>query len=108
MKVEICRVALLCLTLALALLFPLSKGGSIATETIAANDDLINLTPGSTTRRDLTAGGKDVFGINVNQGELIRFSIDKGDLGLSTIVYGPSGAKLLEHVSHEFETVEVS
>ncbi|MEN3326598.1 MAG: hypothetical protein V7638_1405, partial [Acidobacteriota bacterium] len=108
MKVEICSVALMCLTLGLVLLFPLSEGGSIATETVAANDEWIHLTPGSTVRRELTAGGKDVFGINVGAGKLIRFSIDKGDLGLSTVLYGPTGTRLLEHISQDFETVEIS
>ena len=108
MKVEICRAALLCLTLVLGLLFPPSEGGSIATETVAANDEWINLLPGSTLRRELAAGGKDVFRIDVAQGQLIRFSIDKGDLGLSMVLYGPTGKKLLECVSQEFETVDVS
>lgn len=107
MKVEICSVALMCLTLVLALLVPLSEKGPIAGETVAANNEWIHLTPGSTTRRELKAGGKDVFGIDVDAGKLIRFSIDKGDLGLSTVLYGPTGTKLLEHISQDFETVEI-
>jgi CHAT domain-containing protein/Tfp pilus assembly protein PilF len=41
-------------------------------------------------------------------GKLLRYSIDKGDLVLSTSVYGPTGVKLLEHISQELETVEIS
>ncbi len=108
MKVEICSVALMCVALVLVLLVPLSEKGPIAGETVAANEELVHLTPGSTMRRELKAGGKDVFGIDVDAGKLIRFSIDKGDLGLSTVLYGPSGTKLLEHISQDFETVEIS
>jgi hypothetical protein len=39
---------------------------------------------------------------------ILRFSIDKGDLVLSTSLFGPTGAKLLEHVSEDFESVELS
>lgn len=108
LKVEICSVALMCLTLMLVQLIPMSQAGSIATETVAASDDLTYLTPGSTIRRELPGAGKDVFGINVEAGKLLRFSIDKGDLGLSTVIYGPTGTKLLERVSQDFESVEVS
>src|SRR6476469_5676289 len=107
-KVEICSLALLCLTLGLAVLFPLSRGGSIATEIVAANGEWLDLTPGSTVRRELTANGKDVFGITVDAGKVIRLSIDKGDALVSLVLYGPNGTKLVETFSQEFELVEIS
>jgi len=39
---------------------------------------------------------------------LIRLSIDKGDLLLSTVIYGPTGTRPLEQFSQEFETIEIS
>ena len=58
--------------------------------------------------RKISAGATDVFEITVDQGKLLRFSIDKGDLQLATSVYGPTGAKLFEHISQELEIVEVA
>lgn len=101
-------MALLCVIVVFVLLFQVSGGGTIATETVAANEEWIQLSPGSPVRRELAAGGKDVFGINVAAGKVIQFSIEKGDLSLSTVLYGPSGTRVLEHLSQEFETVDVS
>src|SRR5690242_10648925 len=103
-KVEICSMALLCVIVVFVLLFQVSGAGTIATETVAANEEWIQLSPGSPVRRELAAGGKDVFGINVAAGKLIQLSIEKGDLSLSTVLYGPSGTRILEHLSQAFET----
>lgn len=66
------------------------------------------LTPGSSERHELVGGASEVFGIAVGQDQLVRITIDKGDLLLTTTLYGPTGAKLLEHFSQDFEVVELS
>jgi tetratricopeptide (TPR) repeat protein len=74
----------------------------------ATTDGLISIAPGSSTRRDLSGGAKEVFVIPIDIGKLLRFSIDKGDHLLSTTLYGPTETKLVEHVSEDFEVVEIS
>jgi CHAT domain-containing protein/predicted negative regulator of RcsB-dependent stress response len=69
---------------------------------------IMQLAPGSTLRREISAGATEVFEITIEQGRLLRFSIDKGDLVLSTSVYDPTRVKLLEHISQELEIVEIS
>lgn len=64
--------------------------------------------PGSTVSRKIFAGATDVFEITMEQNKVLRFSIDKGDLGVAITVYGPTGVKLLEHLSGELEIVEVA
>jgi len=107
-KVGLCNTALVYLGVVLILIFPIRQVGSNVTETSVAADELIRIEPGSSVRREIAAGGKDVFGVSVDQGKLLRFSIDKGDLALSTVLYGPTGTKLLEHISQDFEVVELS
>lgn len=63
---------------------------------------------GESRSGDLAGGQSDAFSISVEQGKMLRFSIDKGDLALLTILYDPAGNKLLEHVSQDFEVVEIS
>src|SRR5215203_1931263 len=74
----------------------------------ASSSDLVQLTPGATVRRDFSAGAAEVFEITMEPGKLLHFSIDKGDLVLSTAVYGPRGERLWQHVSQELEIVEIS
>ena len=69
---------------------------------------LVQLTPGSTFRGEISAGAAELFEVKVEQNKFLRFSIDKGDLVLSISVYDPTGAKLLEHSSQEVEIVEIS
>ena len=80
---------------------------SIATDT-TNNEAPRQIAPGQSMRFDLAAADKDVFSISVEQGKLLRFSIDKDDLALSAILYDPAGARLLEHVSQDFEVVDLS
>jgi CHAT domain-containing protein len=102
-------VVLISLSLSLALLFFVSPEISpIEFEKTEVTDALIQLAPGSSLHRDLAPGAQEVIGIQVGQGRLLRFSIDKGDLGLSTVLYGPTGTQLVEHMSQEFEPVELS
>lgn len=72
------------------------------------SNELIQIAPGASEHRQLAGGASEVFGIAINKDQLLRFSIDKGDLLLSTTLYGPTGVKLLEHVSQDFENVELS
>lgn len=100
-------ISLMCFFIALGMVvFRVPETASIATETTA--NGLIQIAPDSSIRRELAAGAKEVFEISIDQGKLLRFSIDKGDLALSTALYGPTGTKLLEHVSQNFEVVEIS
>ena len=84
--------------------YPGHEPASIAIDSPA----IVQLAPLSTMRREISSGAAEVFEIAIEQGKLLRFSIDKGDLVLSTSVYGPTGAKLLEHISQELEIVEIS
>src|SRR5215213_3130781 len=104
----LCSIVLVCLCVTVLLvLFAVRESTSVVTETAAA-EELRQTDPGTGVRRDLTAGAKEVFAVSAGQGTLLRFSIDKGDLALTTIVYGPTSVELLEHVSEEFEFVELS
>jgi len=87
----------LCVTV-LLVLSPVHPSTSVMTETAASES----------RRGDITAGARAVFNIPASAGTLLRFSIDKGDLALTTIVYRPNGTKLPEHVSEDFEAVELS
>lgn len=79
-----------------------------ASDAALKSNEPIRIAPGTPERRELAGGASQVFGIALNKDQLLRFSIDKGDLVLSTTFYGPSGDKLLEHVSQDFEIVELS
>lgn len=88
--------------------FRVPEVASNTTENTASSDGPIWVAPGSSTHRELSPGVKEVFGISVDEGKLLRFSIDKGDLVLSTALYGPTGTELLGYVSVDFEVVEIS
>ena len=81
---------------------------SAAAETPLKHDEPIQIDPNSPIRRELGAGAKEVFGVSIAESKLLRLSVDKGDMGLSTTLYGPTGTKLVEHVSHDYELVEFS
>jgi CHAT domain-containing protein/tetratricopeptide (TPR) repeat protein len=97
----------LCLALLLAVC-PAPGPAGTASKGKASNVESIPLAFGSSVRRALAPGGKDAFAISLGQGQLLRIAIDKGDAALSTVLYGPTGAKLLEQVSHDYEPVEIS
>src|ERR1043165_1579839 len=102
-------VAIICLSLCLPLLFVSSvEAPSLEFETSENVGAVIERTPGSSLQWELAPNAQVVIGVRVGQGQLLRFSIEKGDLALSTVLYGPTETKLVEHVSHEFETVEIS
>jgi len=103
----LCCIVLACLCLTvLFVLSPVRQSTSLETEN-AASDELVQVDPGKSRQGDITAGAKAVFEVSASAGTLLRFSIDKGDLALTTIVYGPKGTKLVEHVSEDFEVVEL-
>lgn len=85
---------------------PGTKSG--ASDAALKSGEPIHIAPGDSKSGGLAGGAREVFGIAVNKDQLLRFSIDKGDLLLSTTLYGPTGVKLLEHVSQDFEIVELS
>jgi CHAT domain-containing protein/tetratricopeptide (TPR) repeat protein len=88
-------------------LSPVRQSTSIVTET-AASEAFVPITPGTPVRAEITAGAKAVYAVSADAGTLLRFSVDKGDLALTTNVYGPTTTKLAEHVSEDFETVDLS
>lgn len=85
---------------------PGTKSG--ASDLALQSGEPIQIAPGESKHRELAGGARDVFAIAVNKDQLLRFLIDKGDLLLSTTLYDPTGVKLLEHVSQDFEIVELS
>ena len=99
---------LICLSLSLIVLFFPSTEAPLDDETGLTSGSVIQLAPGDSHNLKLAPGAQQVIGVSVSRGKLLRFSIEKGDLGLSTVVYGPTGTKLLKHVSHDFEPVEIS
>jgi CHAT domain-containing protein len=99
------------IALCVFLLFAAFRGPSPAVsafESQANTGASIQIAPGSATRGEITAGGKQIIEIPMDQGKLLRFSIEKGDLVMSTVLYAPSGARLLEHISQDLEFVEIS
>ena len=102
----LCSIALGCLCVTM-LLVSVPQSTSVVTET-AASEELRQIGPGTSLQREIKAGAKDVFGVSASEGTLLRFSIEKGDLALTTVVYGPAGEQIAEHVSEEFEVVELS
>lgn len=96
----------LCVTV-LLVLSPVRPSTSVATETSASGQSA-QIEPGKSTRGDITAQAKAVFEVSASAGTLLHFSIDKGDLALTSVVYDPKGTELAEHVSEDFEVVELS
>jgi CHAT domain-containing protein len=105
---RILSVALICLCLFLLLVVFPAEAPPVEIEAGANNHKLMQIAPGSSLRRELGPGVQEVIGVTVSKGKLLRFSVEKGDLALSTVLYGPTGMKLVEHVSQEFELVEIS
>ena len=64
--------------------------------------------PGQLIRWDCAPGEQEAFAVFMKQEQTLRFSIVKGDLAISVAAYNPSGAKLLEYVSHGYERIESS
>ena len=58
--------------------------------------------------RDLTAGASEQFEISLTAGQLFSFSIEKGDLALSVVLYDANRQKLIEQVSLRYEMLSLS
>ena len=81
---------------------------SIVLKSNANNQIELQVSPGSSVNREIAGNIKEQFQIRVEQGQLLRFSIDKGDLVLSTQLYGPTLKQLVASTSQELERVEIS
>jgi CHAT domain-containing protein/tetratricopeptide (TPR) repeat protein len=92
----------------LLLIFLAPVTAPITSESSSSDDANLRIEPGSSIRRELKPGSKQVFEVFVDQDKILQFSLDKGDLILATALYDPSGNKLLEHKSEDFEVVELS
>src|SRR5215217_766760 len=104
----VCSIVLLCLCVTVLLvLSPVRESTPVVAET-AAGEELLQITPGTSMPHQIKGGERDVFGVSASEGTLLRFSIEKGDLALTTEVYGPTSETLLEHVSEELELVQLS
>ena len=77
-------------------------------KTTATKREVLELAPGSSSSRDLSAGDNESYEISLSKDQLVRLSIDKGDLALALVLYDPAGKKLLEQVSHGYELLDVS
>ncbi len=102
----IASLVFFCIVFAIVV-FHASRTALSATEPVN-NAGPIHVSSDSAIRRELAAGVKEMFDVTVEEGRLLRFSIDKGDIVLSTALYGPTGSKLLELVSQDFELVQIS
>ncbi len=106
---QLCALALMCFCVfALLAVLGSSEPTAVVIDAAANSNGPLQITPGSSSKREIAAGATEVIEVSMNQGKLLRFSIDKGDLALSTALYDPGGANLIEHVSQEFEVVEIS
>jgi CHAT domain-containing protein/tetratricopeptide (TPR) repeat protein len=105
---RVLSIALICLSLSFLLLFPSAEVPPDEVEPNLTSGHLIQLAPGASLIRELAPGTHAAIGVWTGRGRLLRFSIVKGDLALSTVLYSPTGTQLLKHVSHDFEPVEIS
>lgn len=74
----------------------------------AAGDGKPELNPGSDTIREIAPSGKEQFEISLSPGQLLRLSVEKGDVPLVLALYDPEGQKLIEQASHAYEVLEWS
>src|ERR1044072_7867260 len=101
----LCSIVLACLCLTvLIVLSPVRQSTALEIEN-AANDQLVQVDPGKSRVGDITAGARALFEVQASANSMLRFRIDKGDLALTTIVYGPRRTPLVEHVSDGFGVV---
>jgi CHAT domain-containing protein/Tfp pilus assembly protein PilF len=102
-------VALVCVCLFVLLTaIPSPEAPPADTEMAVTAEGLKQIAPGSSLSGTLGPGAQETIGITVTHGKFLRFSIEKGDLGLFVVLYGPTGTTLVQHVSQEFEVVEIS
>ncbi|HSE25315.1 MAG TPA: CHAT domain-containing protein [Pyrinomonadaceae bacterium] len=105
----LCDILFLCSSMTLLLLiFFVPAATPVTSELISSDNVNLRIEPGSSIQREVTPGAKEVFEVFVDQDKILHFSLDKGDLVLATALYDPSGNKLLEHKSEDFEVIELS
>ena len=97
-------VSLPCVLLFLLLQQPQAE--RIAVSTTIEASAVVEVAAGQSLRRYSAPGQQETFAIVMEQEQLLRFSILKGDLAISIEAYDPAGTKLLEQVSHDYETIE--
>lgn len=103
-----CILVLLCLgVFVLVVISPVMETTLVATEA-NSREEVVALMPGTSVRREIAGGDEEVFVVSAAEGTLLRFFIDKGDLALTTSVYDPTGVRLVQSVSEDFEMVELS
>lgn len=79
----------------------------IPTPRIAAQNDE-SLVPGSSIVRQISGGETQTFQISLRPGQLLRLSIEKGDLNVSSRLYRPTGQKYFELRSRFYEPLDLS
>src|ERR1044072_3080990 len=79
-----------------------------AERTAASTTDATILSPGQSIQQDCSAGTQQTFALWMEQEQLLQFAVLKGDLAIAIEAYKPNGTKILEHVSHSYETIESS
>ena len=108
-KAPLRTIVILCFCCSLFLFsFPAIEVSSIPTQTSTTVNEVSQITPGSSTRRGIAGGSKEIFHIDVGQNRLLRLTIEKGDLALSAAIYDPTGTELVDYRSHRFEVVTLS
>src|SRR6185369_11066830 len=105
----LCDTLLLCCFITLlSLIFLVTAATPLTSESSASDNANLRIEPGSSIHREVAPAAKEVFEVFVDLDMILHFSLDKGDLVLATALYDPSGNKLLEHKSEDFEVVELS
>lgn len=106
---RLCRTALSCVGLFVLLFVGLLLGpGSSANDRHAGASETTQITPGTVINREASPARNDVFTISLTRGQLLRLSVTKADLALKIVLFDPTGAKLLEQINRDYETVEFS
>lgn len=98
----------MCLLVSVLLMVCPRRTGVRASGETTKDPKSTSITFGTSIRRELAAGSKETFEISMGQGQPVFMSVEKGDLALLAVVYGPSDAKLLEESSHAYELLEVA
>ena len=108
MRSRVHFITSLCLGVLLLLIAVPLLVGLLSSTTSANADAAESVAPGSSLSLEIAAGNREKFVLNIDRDQLLRFSVEKGDLLLKISLYGPSNIKLLEHASQDFEVIEIS
>lgn len=91
----------------LPLVFCFLSAELIPTSRTAAQNDG-SLVPGSSIVRQISGGETQTFQISLKPRQLLRLSIEKGDLNLSSRLYRPTGQQYSELRSQFYEPLDLS